>query len=94
MQVTGRVCHNVTHETATCTSAVAAEKDGFVSCLDKAKQDFHSIDTITTDGNISIRALMRKDQSGIKHGLDVWHICKNLSKNLANKATRKVRKWN
>lgn len=67
-----------------------AEKEGFIELLDQAKISFSDIglECVTTDANIQIRAYMRKDAT--KHGLDVWHLCKNLSKNLAKKATRKV----
>ena len=82
----------MTKETATTTSPVAAESNCFVELLEHAKEDLSNtgIATITTDGNTSIRSHMKKDRSGIKHCLDIWHICKNLGKNLIKKATRKV----
>lgn len=82
--------YSLTKETAGSSSAVMAEKDGFIECLDQAKKDFTNITSLTTDGNISIRAHMRKNEPDIPHGLDVWHINKNLTKNLAKKATKKV----
>ena len=27
-----------------------------------------------------------REQAAVKHGLDVWHLCENLAKNLAKKA--------
>ena len=88
----GRVYQNLTKETATTTSSVAAENNCFVELLEQAKEDLTDVGiaTVTTDANSSIRAYMRKDRSEVKHCLDIWHICKNLGKNLIRKATRKV----
>ena len=74
------------------SSSVMAEKDGFIDCLNAAKETFSDIGitTITTDGNVSIRNYMAKEEREIKHGLDVWHVTKNLSKNLGKKAKKKV----
>ena len=83
LQETGKVTHNVNLQTALETSAVAAEKVGFVACLEQAKECF-VLTHVTTDGNLSIRAYMERQQDVI-HGLDVWHVCKNFAKNLAAK---------
>lgn len=90
LQVTGRVTHNVTKETALCSSPVMAEKDGFIELLQQAKECFGegNLKSITTDANTQIRGYMKSDP--VAHGLDVWHLCKNLSKNLTKKSTRKV----
>lgn len=69
-----------------------AETDGFTICLEAAKDHFSNespLETITTDGNTSIRSLMENQQDVI-HALDVWHLCKNLGKNLANKCKKVV----
>lgn len=84
LQDSGKVTHNLTLETATRTSAVASEKEAFVAVFEAATSIFN-VRSITTDGNTSIRAFMRL-QDAVKHGLDIWHICKNLAKNLAKKA--------
>lgn len=84
-QVTGKITHNISLETVTRTSAVAAEKDGFLMCLEKAMDEFVLM-SVTTDGNISIRAHMRDNEPDVIHSLDVWHLCKNLTKNLVKKA--------
>jgi hypothetical protein len=60
---------------------VASEKEAFVAVFEAATSIFN-VRSITTDGNTSIRAFMRL-QDAVKHGLDIWHICKNLAKNLA-----------
>lgn len=68
-----------------------AEKEAFIQLLESAKKDFgDKLYSITTDGNISIRSYMRKEEEGIRHGLDVWHLAKNLVKNLTKKCTTKV----
>ena len=68
-----------------------AEKEAFITLFEKAKAELGPLlKSITTDGNLSIRAFMKKDQSGVKHGLDIWHINKNLDKNLKAKCRTKV----
>ena len=68
-----------------------AEKEAFIALFEKAKAELGPLlKSITTDGNLSIRAFMKKDQSGVKHGLDIWHINKNLDKNLKAKCRTKV----
>lgn len=89
VQVTGRVTHSVSMETANHSSSVMAEKDGFVKCLEEAKREL-DVESVTTDGNISIRAYMKNIEKDVSHGLDVWHLCKNLTKNLHAKARKKV----
>ena len=84
----GKVTHNLTLQTATRSSAVASEKEAFVTLYTAAKEIFN-LRSVTTDGNMSIRAFMR-GEGGVKHGLDVWHLCKNLGKNLARKAKTAV----
>lgn len=90
MQETGLVTHTITRETAASSSAVITEKDAFVECLNAAKMDFGDISTITTDASPNIRRYMSTNEDSIHHGLDVWHLNKNLVKNLTKKATRKV----
>ena len=63
---------------------MASEKEAYVTVFESAREIFN-LRSVTTDGNISIRAYMR-GQAAVKHGLDVWHLCKNLAKNLAKKA--------
>ena len=82
-QVTIKVTHNVNLETTLETSAVAAEKVEFIECLERAKECF-VLTHVTTDGNVSIRVCMERQQDVI-HGLDVWHVCKNFAKNLVAK---------
>ena len=88
------MCESVSLETAKCNSAPAAERDGFVKCFERAIAHYPAgVDTITTDGNVSIRAYMKRSGMGVTHALDVWHICKNLGKNLGKQVTRKVGFW-
>lgn len=89
-QASGKVTHNLTLQTATHSSAVASEKEAYVTLFEAAKNTFN-LRSVTTDGNVSIRAFMAR-QDEVKHGLDVWHLCKNLSKNLAKKARSAVSK--
>ena len=84
----GKVTHNLTLQTATRSSAVASEKEAFVTLYTAAKEIFN-LRSVTTDGNMSIRAFMR-GEDGVKHGLDVWYLSKNLGKNLARKAKTAV----
>ena len=82
--------HSLTLQTAEHSSATASEKDAFIKCLDDAKKDFANIASVTTDGNLSIRAHMRKNETEVSHGLDVWHFCKNLAKHLAEISKKSV----
>ena len=67
-----------------------AEKDAFIECVEAAKKDLPNISTITTDANPSIRSHIDQNEPDIKHGLDIWHLTKNLNKNIGKKATRKA----
>lgn len=79
-------------ETANSTSSVMAEKDGFLSCLGSARNSLEAvgIESITTDANVQIRNHMKRNVQDIQHGLDVWHLNKNLVKNLTKKARHVV----
>ena len=91
LQETGQVLYNLTLQTANTTSAVMAEKEAFITLFNKAREELGSLfKSVTTDGSISIRAFMKKDTSGVKHGLDIWHLAKNLSKNIKAKCRNKV----
>ena len=83
-QESGKVTHNLTLQTSKRSSAVASEKEAYVTVFESAREIFN-LRSVTNDGNISIRAYMR-EQAAVKHGLDVWHLCENLAKNLAKKA--------
>lgn len=89
IQVSGLVTHSVCKETALCASSVMAEKECFVEVLNAARLSFETIATVTTDANVQIRNYMKSD-TVIKHGLDVWHVNKNLQKNLIKKAVKKL----
>lgn len=92
IQTTGLVTHTVSKETASTSSAAMAEKEAFVQCLQEAKEIFPHLTTVTTDANSSIRSHMAKKEPNIIHGLDVWHLNKNLIRNLSKNATQKVNK--
>ena len=82
--------YNLNKQTAGTSSAVMAEKECFIELLDQAKKDLsNNLKSITTDGSISIRAHMKKE-TNIEHGLDVWHLAKNLAKNIKAKCRGKV----
>ena len=51
-------------ETATTTSAVAAEKECFIKLLESARNDF-TVKVVTTDGHLGIAKYMREKMSGI-----------------------------
>ena len=90
--MSGKVSHSITLETANCSSSSMAEKDAFVICLNAAQTDFSQdspLETVTTDGNVSIKSYIA-NQTDVIHALDIWHLCKNLAKNLANKCKRVV----
>ena len=53
------------------------------------KQDF-ALKSVTTDGNLMVRSHMKHHEPDVLHGLDVWHLCKNLARNVALKAKRAV----
>jgi len=88
------VTHCDTLETALAQSSVMAEKDCFIRAIAAAKEHLSAIGikSVTTDANVQIRNYMRKEEKEVQHGLDVWHLNKNLQKNLLRKATRKVNK--
>lgn len=86
--MSGKVTHNITLETAKRSSATICEKEGFIECYNQAK-DIFVLRSVTTDGNLMVKAYM-KNENDVIHGLDVWHLCKNLSKNLSKKATSAV----
>ena len=91
LQASGLVAYHTSKQTSTTTSSTIAEKETFVELLDKAKVDLGGrLYSITTDGSISIRAHMKKNEPAIRHGLDVWHLSKNVIKNLNKKCRRKV----
>ena len=78
-------------ETVHCKSTVSAELACFVELLPQATEDLGVISVITTDGNVQIRNYMQQQtQWPTQHALDVWHVCKNLTKNLSKQATEKV----
>ena len=62
---------------------MASEKEAYVTVFESAREIFN-LRSVTTDGNISIRAYMR-GQAAVNHALDVWHPSKILAKNLAKK---------
>ena len=81
----------MTKQCAETSSSTMAEKEAFVELVTEAKADLGAkLKSITTDGSISIRAHMRKNEPNILHGLDVWHMAKNITKNLNRKCKTKV----
>jgi hypothetical protein len=53
-------------ETASTTSAVAAEKQCFIQVLEEARQDFN-LKLITTDGHLGIAKHMREKVNDVVH---------------------------
>ena len=67
-----------------------AEKQAFIALFEKAKAELGPLlKSITTDGNLSIRAFMKKAQLGVKHSLDIWHINKSLGQEPENEMSHK-----
>ncbi|WAR29892.1 hypothetical protein MAR_003460 [Mya arenaria] len=49
---------------------------------------------LMTDGHLGITAMMNyKEQKGIFHSHDIWHVAKNLGKKLTKKDNRILRDW-
>lgn len=89
-QVTKQIVDFVVHEKQT-TSSHAMEKRGFKLCLDCALEGRIHVDTVGTDRQLGIWALVKKEykRCGIDHQVDVWNLCKNLKTRLAAKAKKK-----
>ena len=58
--------HSLTLETASTTSAVAAEKVCFVNIIEEARTDF-DLKVITTDGHLGIAKHMREVVKDVEH---------------------------
>ena len=58
--------HSLTLETASTTSAVAAEKVCFMQVIEEAIGDF-DLKVVTTDGHTGIAKHMREDVKGVEH---------------------------
>lgn len=65
-QITGLVSHSQTMETATTSSATAAEKTVFIQLLDEAMADLN-VKVVTTDGHLGIAKYMREKMQNITH---------------------------
>ena len=90
-KITGKVTHNktlVTTITEEFTSPESIEGQAYVSAYKEARKTFKdNLRYVTTDGNTHIQEYMsRNKQSDVKHGLNVWYVCRDLAARLVNKA--------
>ena len=98
-KVSGKVTHNktlVTPITEEHTSPESIEGQAYVSAFKDARKTFKdNLRYVTTDANTHIQEYMSRDkQSDVKHGLNVWYVCRDLAARLVNKAKSMVSRTN
>jgi len=71
------------------TSSVAMEKVALERSLNFLISYGIQIDTLATDRHPAVKSLLSKNFPDIKHQFDVWHVAKNITKKLAEKAKKK-----
>ena len=52
------------------------ELDGLKRCLADLRGSGVPLTSLTTDRHIGVEAHMRKEEQGIKHYFDTWHVVK------------------
>ena len=78
------------------TSSESIEGKAYAAAFKEARKTFKdNLRYVTTDGNTHIQDYMsRYKQSGVKHGLNVWYVCRDLAARLVNKAKSVVSRIN
>lgn len=86
----GMVVDTVVIPVTDAPNSNAMEKAGFIKAVETVLNENIKIDTISTDGHVQIRKMMRVDSrfNGIQHQFDPWHVAKEISKKL-NKVSKK-----
>ena len=86
----------VTPITEEFTSPESIEGQAYVSAFKDARKTFKdNLRYVTTDRNTHIQDYMSRDkQSDVKHGLNVWYVCRDLATRLVNKAKTMVSRTN
>ena len=84
----------VTPATEEFISPESLEGQAYVSAFKDSRKTFKdNLRYVTTDGNTHIQDYMSRDnQSDVKHGLNVWYVCRDLAARLVNKAKSVVSK--
>ena len=75
---------------STAGNSSRMEKLGLSKLLDKMKNRYTlSINSLTTDRHIQIRAFMKNEHLQIKHQVDIWHVGENIKKKLFKLSQKK-----
>ena len=98
-KASGKVTHNktlVTPITEEFISPESIEGQAYVSAYKDARKTFKdNLRYVTTDGNTHIQEYMSRDkQCDVKHGLNVWYVCRDLATRLVSKAKSMVSRTN
>ena len=93
-KVSGKLTHNKTlirPADEEFISPESIEGQAYVSAYKEARKTFKdNLRYVTTDGNTHIQYMSRNKQSDVKHGLNVWYVCRDLAARLVNKAKSMV----
>ncbi|WAR13733.1 hypothetical protein MAR_003838 [Mya arenaria] len=80
--------------------SAAMEKKALKACLEELLDKDVCVKELVTDGHLGITAMMstdNKEQKGIFHSHDIWHVAKNLGKKLTKLSLKKdnriLRDW-
>ena len=90
-KASGKVTHNKTLVTLITEEFISPERfegQAYAAAYKDARKTFKdNLSYVTTDGNAHIQEYMSRDQqSDVKHGLNVWYVCRDLAVRLVNKA--------
>ena len=64
----------------------AMEPEGLQRSLHSLSKQHVKIGILATDRNLTVAKMMRENYQEIKHEFDIWHIAKNITKKLTEKA--------
>ena len=98
-KVSGKVTHNKTLVSQANEEFISHERfegQAYAAAYKDARKTFKdNLRYVTTDGNTHIQEYMSRDkQSDVKHGLNVWYVCRDLAARLVNKAKSMVSRTN
>ena len=65
------------------------EREGFKHCMENINEKVRKIMVVATDHHVGIRADMKRNFPEVDHQFDVWHLSKNITKKLTEKAKKK-----
>ena len=86
---TGRIIDlHVSHVALTVNSS-RMELDGLKNVFRRLDENGIKVTSLTTDRHKQVRKYMREQRKDTKHQFDIWHVSKNIKKNLCKYAKKK-----